>query len=281
MKKKHILIGGICSLIIGVLICLLVYDLESIDTFRTMQDEIPVAENVNLKGLRDLHASGGHIPRFSELQEKIPSSFSRRIILDLTTESHGYVKGIPANFFGYHLPSPKIKHIPRRIVYLGSLEKHPEYIISEADEAKKYNFEYKNIALGSKFITRDKNVDAFVQFFDDLPPDTWVHFHCVQGKGRTSLALVMLDIMKNAPEISLDDIVKRQFALGSVNLFDVALWKKPNYTTKQLHDRKGFIENFYAFISQRKAGGIQSWSEWKKTMKMTPVAAQNPSGEEK
>ncbi len=263
LRKKHALIGGILSLILISLLCLLFYDLEGVDTFRTTQDRILATEDLDLRGLKDLHASGGHIPRFEELQKQLPANYSKRVILDLTTEAHGYIKGIPANYFGYHLSSPKLKHIPRRLIYLGTLKKRRELIIPEAKEAKKHNFGYKNIVIGSKFITTDKKVDKFLGFFDKLPQGTWVHFHCVQGKGRTSMALVMLDIMKNAPEVSLNNIVKRQYLLGSVNLFDTTLWKKSKYSLGQLKARKKFIENFYTFICQRKAGGIQLWSEWR------------------
>ena len=76
------------------------------------------------------------------------------------------------------------------------------------------------------------------------------------------MMLVMWDIMKNAPQVSLKDIIKRQYLLGSVDLFDTSAWTKSTYSTKKLEERKTFIEKFYTFISQKKAGGLQSWTAW-------------------
>ncbi len=80
--------------------------------------------------------------------------------------------------------------------------------------------------------------------------------------------LVMYDIFKNAPQVSLNDIVKRQHLLGSENLLNTVVWRKGSYTKEQLQDRAAFITDFYAFICQRKAGGIQQWSKWQKTRKI-------------
>jgi hypothetical protein len=77
------------------------------------------------------------------------------------------------------------------------------------------------------------------------------------------MMLVMLDIMKNAPTVSLHDIVKRQHLLGSEDLLNTTVWARGTYTKKQLEQRRDFITQFYEFVCQRKAGGSQLWSEWK------------------
>jgi len=77
--------------------------------------------------------------------------------------------------------------------------------------------------------------------------------------------LAMYDIMRNAPLVALKDIIKRQHLLGSVDLFDTIAWRKSRgtYSSDGLKRRKKFIEDFYTFVSQRKAGGIQRWSDWR------------------
>jgi hypothetical protein len=77
----------------------------------------------------------------------------------------------------------------------------------------------------------------------------------------------MLDIMKNAPQVAMEDIIKRQHLLGSEDLFDVVPWARGSYSSEMLTNRKKFIEAFYTFICQRKAGGIQKWSLWKTDLK--------------
>ncbi len=145
----------------------------------------------------------------------------------------------------------------------GTIEKCPERVISEQAEAQKHGFEYNNIRIASKSYPSDENVAELLSIFDSLPADAWLHFHCHHGTGRTSVMLVMFDIIKNAPKVALQDIIKRQHLLGSTDLFNTEKWKYGTYTKEQLENRKKFIEQFYAFIVQRKVGGIQQWSDWK------------------
>ncbi|MBL8676346.1 MAG: hypothetical protein JNJ47_02820 [Alphaproteobacteria bacterium] len=142
---------------------------------------------------------------------------------------------------------------------------HPELVISEEEEAKKHNFGYKKVNIGSTFISSDEDIDKILTFYDNIPRNSWLHFHCSHGKGRTSLMLVMLDTMENAPQVSLNDIVKRQHLLGSEDLFSTEVWENGTYTKEQLENRKEFVEKFYQFICQRKTGGLQKWSDWHQT----------------
>ncbi|OJW51209.1 MAG: hypothetical protein BGO67_12875 [Alphaproteobacteria bacterium 41-28] len=270
MKKfftvKNILLCGGIALFIGLASYIFIdnYTAYGSQNFRTMQDEISTPERINLAGLRELQASGGSAPIFTDLKNQLAFIKQRVIVFDTRNQTHGYVKGIPSKFFCYHR-SPDLRHLPRRLIYTGTIENRPEFFFTEAEEAKKYGFDYVKISLGSRYITPDENVDAFVNFIDSLPDHTWLHFHCDRGKGRTSVALVMFDIMKNAPKITLGDIITRQHLLGSENLFDVSVWDGGSYSLEMLQNRKKFVEDFYNFICQRKAGGIQRWSEWQRS----------------
>ena len=172
-------------------------------------------------------------------------------------------------FFGYQRIHPDLRYLLRRLIFTGTIGVRHNLIMSEAELAKKYNFEYKNIRIDSKVHTPDDAVDKFVTFFDNLPKDVWVHFHRRLGRGRTSMMLVMLDTMNNAPKVALHDIVRRQLLLGSENLFSTMARKSGTYTSATLEKRKKFIEDFYGFICQRKAGGIQHWSEWRHQQKIS------------
>jgi hypothetical protein len=153
----------------------------------------------------------------------------------------------------------------------GTIEKCPERVISEQAEAQKHGFEYKNIRIASKSYPSDENVAELLSIFDSLSTDAWLHFHCHHGTGRTSVMLVMFDILKNAPKVALQDIIKRQHLLGSTDLFNTEKWKYGTYTKEQLENRKKFIEQFYDFIVQRKVGGIQQWSDWKAQQKSSGI----------
>lgn len=265
-KRNFLWGGGILFLsILAVVVYLLSTDDYVDSKFRTMQDPISSSTSVDLTGLREISASGGPILDFPTLKKKLSFVKKTIIIVDGMKEHHGYINEIPITFLGYHRKKTDLRYFLRRLFFTGTPYVQTELIVQESELAKKYGFEYKNIHLDSKLITPDAAVDEFVAYFDKIDDNVWFHFHCRHGKGRTSIALVMLDIMRNAPKVALEDIVKRQYLLGSVNLSDVAAWRKNStYPSKALERRKKFIEEFYAFISQRKANGVQTWSEWKK-----------------
>jgi len=70
----------------------------------------------------------------------------------------------------------------------------------------------------------------------------WIHFHCAQGEGRTTTFMVMMDCMINGPRgVSFDDILRRQFVLGGIDLSKAPdNWKKPYYV-----ERLEFLRQFY------------------------------------
>lgn len=263
-KNKLLLASVAFVFVLAIFVCLFFDGFYAGTHFRTMQDNIASSEQVDLTGLRELQASGGNPPCFFDLKRRLSHIKNDKLIIDAVGDFHGYVKGIPTNFFGYaRRPGPPaLRHALRRLVWTGSTEIRPDLVVSEAEEAKKNGFDYKHFLIGSKFLTDSKTVDEFVTYISSLPENIWIHFHCNQGKGRTSTMLVMLDILKNAPKVALQDIVKRQQLLGAPNLLDAELWENGSYTQEQLNNRKKFIEDFYEFVCQQKAGGIQLWSEW-------------------
>jgi len=232
--------------------------------FRTTQDRISSTEQVDLRGLREINASGGAAVHFFDLKRRLSHIKANKLIVDGMTEFHGYLYGIPTTFFAYQTDLYSWKYTLRRLLFTGTTNVCAKDVAPEGPEAIKNGFSYVNLNAGSRFLPSDKKIDEMVKVFEELPKNTWVHFHCHHGKGRTSMMLVMLDIMKNAPTVSLTDIVKRQHLLGSEDLLNTVVWRKGSYTKEELEQRRDFITEFYDFICQRKTGGAQFWSEWKK-----------------
>ncbi len=264
MKRKLIkrTVWTLCFVLVGLTVFLSFDAFYGGHNFRTMQDKIAKSETVNLTGLREIKASGGAFPRFPYLSWQLGHVKEDIIILDVKADFHGYIKGFPTCLLGYNRREPGLRHIPRRLVLTGTTAFRPDLVTPEAEEAKKYGYQYKTVDIGAKFIATPDKIDELVSFLDNLPKDKWVHVHCSHGSGRTSTALVMLDTLRNAPNVSLNDIVKRQHLLGSVDIFDTSVWPGGTYTAAELETRKKFVEDFYAFVCQRKEGGIQLWSEW-------------------
>lgn len=252
-----------CLLLVGVGCYLFFVDKAIHTSIRTMQDTIWSMDEVDMRGLRDLQVSGGPVLDFPKLKKQFAGRLADVVIVDavdIAYKDQGYINDITTFFLGYHKSKTSdSRYLLRRLVFTGTTEKRPELVVSEEEMARRYGFKYKKVYTDHKVA-----VDDVVSFFDTLPESTWIHVHCRGGRGHTSILLVMLDIMKNAPRVSLNDIVKRQFLLGSQDLFDTSPWKGSTYTPEMLQQRKRFIEQFYDFICQRKAGGVQRWSEWRK-----------------
>ncbi len=60
-------------------------------------------------------------------------------------------------------------------------------------------------------------VNYFIDFVKNQPKDSWLHFHCKEGIGRTTTFLIMYDIMKNHKDVNLNDIIKRQVLLSGMS----------------------------------------------------------------
>ena len=270
LKNKLFLIGSLLILLSGFIVYLF-FDGYYARKFRSMQDEFLTVTDVNLTGLRELRASGSDSVNFFIIKQKLRDIKSLKIMVDGMSEFHGYIHGVPTTLLGYNTSPPAFRHYLRRLLVTGATEIRPDLVINGQKEAEAYEFNYKHIKMISKSVPADESIDEFITFIDNLPEEAWLHFHCHNGRSRTSMMLVMFDVMKNAPKVSLNDIVKRQAFLGSENLFDTDAWQHSTYDKQMLEARKKFIEEFYQFVCQRKAGGIQCWSDWQCQQQANPL----------
>lgn len=261
--------------------------------FRTTQDTLaPTAQNVpSIKGLRELKASGSS--QFSDygLEAIIKRlDVKKLVIVDLRGESHGFLNGMAISWYGFrnaananktpqeaaateeqllqnlskqyvatihqileHSKSGGISKTVSENVLVGVVE-------SEKEITAQYDIDYLRIYVTDRQRPSDANVDQFVSFVRNLPQDTWLHFHCLAGHGRTTTFMVMLDMMRNAKSVSFEDIVQRQYLLGGTNLLKNNAsedWKIFNKDA-----RIAFIKKFYDYAKNNQDNFATSWSKF-------------------
>lgn len=121
---------------------------------------------------------------------------------------------------------------------------------------------------------RDAEVDQFVAFDTSLPKGTWLHFHCRGGDGRTTTFLAMHDILNNAPQVSVDDILLRQYWLGGVDLDNTQPGDTTSFKYPFAVERAYFIRSFYTYVVDEKPGGFTTtWSTWLAANTVQPTLA--------
>lgn len=119
------------------------------------------------------------------------------------------------------------------------------------------------------------HVDEFVNFVRALPEEEWLHFHCKKGQSRTTLFMIMYDMMRNADKVSAEDIIRRQGpeGLGGADLMSLPDKKKWDYAFKK--QWKDFLFLFHSYAKESKLGCFKkSWKEWaqeKKLVEPSPI----------
>jgi hypothetical protein len=76
----------------------------------------------------------------------------------------------------------------------------------------------------------------------------------------------MYDMIRNAKEVSFEDILTRQSFIGGLNLLNESSnsdWRKPHF-----EERKDFLKKFYKYC-QLDLFGQKTWSDWIKEQKMS------------
>lgn len=241
-------------------------------------------------GLDELHASASGQPSAAALKtlhDKIHElePDAKIFMIDLRQESHGYANALPVSWYIEHNAAnagknssevekdevgrlKNLRGVDTLFEPLGNADKQtfraikiiPRVVQTERDVSEQAGFEYKRFAAADMQFPAPDVVDDFIIFVANLPPNAWLHFHCQAGHGRTTAFLVMYDIMKN-PDVSLNEICKRQYLLGGSNLLLEP--EGDDWYSKMTRDRAKKIRLFYEFIQGTRAEQIGlAWSEW-------------------
>ncbi len=233
-------------------------------------------------GLSTLNISGS--AQFSEeslsaILDKIPSK--KIIVVDLREESHGFLNGMAVSWYtskdwsnvGKSLSQIEADEDIRLIdaknqgwkfVYKKKFIPLLIYVResqTEKDLAKQRSLGYFRLPVTDHKRPTDHDVDTFIEFVKVLPEDTWLHFHCAAGIGRTTTFMVMYDMMRNHQVASAEDIIKRQALLGGIDL--LAPLEEVDWRYPYKLEREQFAATFYLYC-QENPHFEKTWSEWVK-----------------
>lgn len=220
-------------------------DSDRLDTlpknFRKTTDISKVSElgSLNTNGLDNLNISGsGQFtpPNLPLMLENIDTNLPI-IDIDLRQESHGFVNDIAISFSNSNnsansgltlnevikkenedlssikLNTPLTLHNKNKTIL-------PKKVEDEATLTKSNNISYIRIPVTDGGLPPEDMVNYFIDIVKNNPRNTWFHFHCKAGIGRTTTFMIMYDILKNGNNVSLHDIIARQLLLAGLSQKD-------------------------------------------------------------
>lgn len=137
----------------------------------------------------------------------------------------------------------------------------------EQEQTAGARLEYKRFHILDHHRPADKEVDKFIVFIRGLGAknDTWLHFHCKGGKGRTTTFMTMYDMLANARNVGFDDIIFRQHLLNGSDLTKIPGGLKGAWKKEAAEDRFIFLWYFYQYAKD--PSGFRngaSWQDWLK-----------------
>lgn len=194
-------------------------------------------------------------------RNQVPNSLEYELIEQLSNKKDVRVyKGLDKLIDGYVMPKGY------------SLIKVNKILSEKTLIEKELGANYLRILVTDHFAPNNHSVDLFVNFIRQLPENSWLHFHCRGGKGRSTTFMVMYDMIKNGHKLNLDQILKRQYKLGGSKLSNTSFflersrWKEPG-----AKDRYIFIKNFYSYVLDPNGYNKLNWIEWLKKRKSTDL----------
>ena len=262
------------------------YDLTGLDTLRASGSSTCSTRGLDAVLKRIAEASGTVTGR------------PEVTVFDLRQEFHGFFDGVSVSWLGTHDWSNKGKthdevvngekalldSIPGKVLIANeadvkkfgdaaprsSLEVSRVQTEQEVVEAAGAN--YVRLTITDQMGPTPEEVDRFLEEVGKLKPGAWVHIHCHAGRGRTTTFMILYDILRNAEQVKLEDISKRQGALAMLHgggkdgndfdLLNMDYDKMPEWKRQPAKDRADFIGRFYDFVKEDALRKGTKWSVW-------------------
>ena len=255
------------------------------DTVLKAQDASPPSA----LGLAGLHMAGGGQFTAAGLKLALGALHGPVTVFDLRQETHVFVAGLPVSWFatnnwanvGRAHPAIEADEASRVRAFVSGTKLEladdktkkppadatpPETLVvaqpaTEREIVEAAGAAYVRITVADHARPTDEEVDRFLQAVKALPADGCVLFHCRAGRGRTTTFMALYDMLRNARQVTLEDIARRQEIIG--NDFDVLQPADPGSAkAPYVADRIAFVRAFYDYARANPDGRPQLWSEW-------------------
>jgi hypothetical protein len=262
------------------------------ETFKDATAEIIASQPEKLRTSASGEFSKGQLEYIiSKLStEWAPDSTARNIhVVDLSSRAHGFVNNMQVVWLDKNLSSGTDAHafideeknlleglkkskklslytLPETVPYtdLSTAEmaklgaKHVDVQVdaveTEAHYLKEKRIAYSRIVVTANDLAQleDHQVDLFAHLVKKMKKDEWLHFHSEDGAQKLSMALTLTDVLKNAPSLSLSEILDRQNFISRQAKMDL-------FTTGAK------LENIYDYAKEQSPEFKVSWVNWQKT----------------
>jgi hypothetical protein len=240
-------------------------------------------------GLDSIKASGGHQFSVAELDTMLANLPTKPVIIDLRQESHGFLNGTAVSWYSpmdfanngktlsvieadEHtrlkaqlslgracLTIVQAKDSGGHITQADTQEIPVTEIQTEAQVVAGRHLRYLRLAVTDHTRPADKDIDDFLRFYREMPKDTWLHLHCHAGEGRTTVFLIMMDMLANAGQVSAEDIATRQHLLGGLDILNA---HAVGFKLQPALERAEFVRRFHQYALQNPQAKPLLWSEW-------------------
>jgi hypothetical protein len=249
----------------------------------------PVIDTTGLNGLNISGSAEFGAINFPALLKA--TGQSHIMVIDLRQETHFLVNGITISWYGRYdwadvgLTRTEVLALEKkRIDSVKNLKSLNVMRVIKKEKATDTFLEFKDTILNiesviseEEFLNQDaqgyfritatdhrqpnpEDVDRFVEFVNGTARPKWLHFHCHAGDGRTTTFMVMYDMIKNAKDVGMDDIIERQYLIGGIDLSNTEDF--PSWDKKYAVERAAFLLGFYKYCRGNSDGFKTKYSEW-------------------
>ena len=218
--------------------------------------------------------------QFHRLAAKLRDQSGDVVIIDCRLESHGFINGIAVSWCGVNnganlgktaeeveAGEAELSGLIGTTVMASTAENDKpvdgtEFVVetwnTERALAESEGFRYLRLACPDHCWPPAEVIDAFIGFARDLPKDSWLHFHCQAGSGRTGAFMTIYEMMQK-PDVPAEEILQHQADTGSGNLVDRAAPGKSHVQK----ERCVLARAVYRYIHENNGSNYAvTWTDW-------------------